>query len=556
MTIDTVRNEFMDFEDLSNEPLEVRLVGETTTCRSCDWFWQPAPYGPYPSFDFNKAYPEVFLERTNEQFRDKDLARSVPGISRGQAIANPQILHGCRKSPVMTIGINPNLTGFWPGPDGARWAYPLFSSFARYAYYYRHRTTHQESFSLEYIRKHIREDGAIRAKQAGYLKSGQRANAGRNMTLKLVYEDGSQDEIIQKWDPENPFVVLIGPGQSFKSGEVIAGYMDLPNGVELPVQQNVVGYYQRVIPILEQVSGWLRSQRNLPNLEMAEDVCQLDMVACASPGWGAQFEINKEQVVENCVNKNAWVVKQLIQSNPKVIVFSGESAFQMFNLMFEPFITPKLWDDMEVYGLLKMTARDPHYLAIQMEVDGRAYRLRARIIISPHFSYDDNFEPHCRLSPDELQEFIGKFPDAYAELQAAARVIDPKAKGDGYTAIRTEGLRNWTEKYPVAAIRLMQELYDPSSLIGQGITQEILLGNLQFDSSNNHLKRSEGPCRFCVNSRWVFPEGCAYGKPDEPELPAGFLEKVVERVIGKLMAAHEGSLEQSSGHINHPPNLL
>ncbi|HXD30404.1 MAG TPA: hypothetical protein VN643_04790 [Pyrinomonadaceae bacterium] len=535
MPIDTiVGNEFMGFEDLSSEPIEVRLVGETTKCRSCDWFWQPAPYGPYPSFDFNKAYPEVFLERTNKQFRDKDLARSVPGISRGQAIAQPQILHGCRKSPVMTIGINPNLTGFWPGPDGSRWAYPLFSSFARYAYYYRHRTTHQESFSIEFIRKHIREDEAIRAKQAGYLKSARRENAARNMTFKLVYEDGSQDEIIQRWDPERPFVLLFGPEQSFKSGEVIGGYMDLPNGVELPVQQNVVGYYQRVIPILEQVSGWLRSQRNLPNLEMAEDVCQLDMVACASPGWGAQFEINKAQVVENCVNKNAWVVKQLIQSNPKVIVFSGESAFQMFNLMFERFITPKLWDKMEVYGLLKMTARDPHYLDIQTEVDGRAYRLRARIIISPHFSYDDNFEPHVRLSPDELQEFIGKFPDAYAELRAADRVIAPKAKGDGYTAIVTKGLRDWTEKYPVAAIPLMQELYDPSTLIGQGITQEILLGNLQYDSTNNHFKRSEGPCKFCVNSQWQFPEKCAYGKPDEPELPAGFLEKVVEHVIGSL----------------------
>ena len=537
MTIDhLVTDEFTDFEDLSNEPLEIRLVGETTKCRSCDWFWQPAPYGPYPSFDFNKDYPEVFLERTNEQFKDKDLARSVPGVSRGQAIANPQILHGCRKSPVMTIGINPNLTGFWPSPDGARWAYPLFKSFARYAYYYRHRTTHQESFSLDYIRKHIREEGAIRAKMAGYLKSGKRASAGRNVTLKLVYEDGSTDEITQKWDPESPFVVLIGPEQSFKSGEIIAGYMDLPHGVELPVQQNVVGYYQRVIPILEQVSGWLRSQKHLPNLEMAEDVCQLDMVACASPGWGAQFEINKEQVVGNCVNKNAWVVKQLIQSNPKVIVFSGESAFEMFNRMFEPFITPKL-SRMEVYGLLKMTARDPHYLDIQTEVDGKPYRLRARIIISPHFSYDDNFEPHCRLSPDDLQKFMGKYPDAYAELQAAGRVIAPKEGGDGYTAIRTEGLREWTKKYPIAAIPLMQQLYDPSALIGQGITQEILLGNLQYDDGKNHFKRSEGPCHFCVNSRWQFPEGCDYGKPDEPALPAGFLEKVVDQVISKLEAA-------------------
>jgi hypothetical protein len=104
----------------------------------------------------------------------------------------------------------------------------------------------------------------------------------------------------------------------------------------------------------------------------------------------------------------------------------------------------------------------------------------------------------------------------------------------------TKGLQDWTKKYPVAAIRLMQELYDPSALIGQGITQEILLGNLQYDSSNNHFKRSEGPCQFCLNSQWKFPEGCAYGKPNEPAPPAGFLEKVVEHVIGKMGAGHEG----------------
>jgi hypothetical protein len=193
---------------------------------------------------------------------------------------------------------------------------------------------------------------------------------------------------------------------------------------------------------------------------------------------------------------------------------------------------------MEVYGLLKMTARDPHYLDIQKEVDGRPYRLRARIIISPHFSYDDNFEPHVRLSREELQEFVTKYPDAYAELRAANRVIDPKEKSDGYTAIRTQGLREWTKKYPVAAIPLMQELYDPSALIGQGITQEILLGNLEYDDSKNHFKRSQGPCRFCVNSLWNFPEGCAYGKPDEPAEPEGFLEKVVEQVIGTMQAVH------------------
>lgn len=526
-------NEFAGFEDLTDQPLEVRLVGETTSCRTCEWFWRPPPYGPYPSFDFVQAYPGILRERTSRLFKDKDHARDVPGASRQQAIVVPQILHGCRKAPIMTIGINPNLTGFWPGPDGARWAYPAFSSFARYAYYYRHRTTHQESFSIDFIRRHLHPNGAIIAKQDGYIKSVSREMASRDLAIRLVYADGTQETVEQTWDHEKHLVVLLGRGESFSANEVIGGYLNLPEGVELPVQQNVVGYYQRAIPILEQVSAWLRSQKHLPNLEMAEDLCQLDMVACASPGWGGSYKIDKREVVRECVRNNAWVVKQLIQSNPKVIVFSGRSAFQMFNRMFKSFITPSLQDDMEVYGLMKMTARDPHYLDIRVADGGNEYRMRARIVISPHFSYDDNFEPHARLSVDELREFGEKFPQALADLRAADRVVGPNR--DGYTAIRTVGLTDWVEQYPVAAIPLMQELYDGSALIGQGITQEILLGNLGYDESNDHLKRSDGPCSFCVNNQWTFPEGCSYGKPDEPSAPDGFLDRVVEAVVGGML---------------------
>jgi hypothetical protein len=231
------------------------------------------------------------------------------------------------------------------------------------------------------------------------------------------------------------------------------------------------------------------------------------------------------------------VIKQLIQSNPKVIVFSGRSAFQMFNGMFKPFVTPELWDEMDVYGLMKMTARDPHYLDIQTEADGRPYRLRARIIISPHFSYDDNFEPQARFSADELNDFSTKYPDAYAELEAAGRIGETNR--DEYYGIRTEGLKDWVVKYPVAAIPLMQQLFDASALIGQGIAQEVLLGNVAFDKSNGHLKRSAGPCRFCANGQWTFPAGCPYGKPDETALPDGFLDKILQQVIGKLLDAGE-----------------
>lgn len=533
-------DEFEGFEDLSTEPLEVRLVGDTTECRTCNWFWRPPPYGPYPAFDFDQEYPHDLLERSARQHADGDHARTLTGKSRRVQIVNPQILHGCRKAPVMTIGINPNLTGFWPGTKGARWAYPYFRSFARYAYYYRHRTVHQEAFPLDFIRRHLREDGRLVGRKAGRIARVDRAWAARRATISLAYQDGDEEKIDQEWDPANHFVLLYDRSfdaeAQFDAGDVIGGFLDLPEGADVDVEQMVVGYYQRVIPILEQVSAYLRSRGKLPNLQMAEDVCQLDMVACASPGWGDKLEIDKQEVVRECVYRNRWVIKQLIQTRPGVIVFSGRSAFQMFNAIFKPFVTPELYDKMDVYGLMKYTARDPHYLDIRTEVDGQAYALRARLIIGPHFSYDDNFLPHARLSEAEWDEFGEEFPEATEELLADHKRVSDRNR-DGYRGIRLDDLGDFRTRHEAALIRLMRKLFDASQLIGQGITQEILLGGLPYDEDNRHLLRTEGPCHFCVNERWQFPEGCAYGKPEETPQPPGFLEGVADYVESRLAAA-------------------
>ncbi len=535
-------DEYSSFEDLSGEPLEVQLVGNVTKCRSCTWFWRPPPYGPYPSYDFSEDYPEQLRHRTSRQYQNGDTIGVVDGLSRRQAIVNPQILHGCRKAPLMSIGINPNLTGFWPGVDGARWAYPLFSNFRRYAYYYRHRTVHQESLSLDFIRQHVREEGALKAKKAGRVKGLRRSMTDREMTVTLAYEDGEEESIDQSWDPENHFVLLydrsFAADVQFQAGETIGGFIAVPEGAPVSVERNVVGYYQRVIPILEQVSAHLRSQGEVPNLEMAEDFCQLDMVACASPGWGGSYQIDKQEVVRKCVHANAWVIKQLIQSNPKVIIFSGRSAFQMFNGIFKPFITPALYDEMDVYGLMKYTARDPHYLSIRTTIDGLEYNLRARIIISPHFSYDDNFLPHARFSEEEWREFEAEFPDAYqALITEKDRVSDPNR--DGYRGIRVDGLDDFRVEHEEPLIRLMRKLFNASTLIGQGIAQEILLGNVHFNRDDRHLVRAAGSCRFCVNNHWRFPDGCAYGKPDEAAHPERFLDKVIELVTTRLQDAAE-----------------
>lgn len=534
-------NTFEGFEDLSSEAIEVQLVEQVTKCRTCNWFWRPPPYGPYPSFDFTENFPEVLRDRTSRQFKDKEYVRSVDGLSRKQAIVNPQILHGCRKAPVMTIGINPNLTGFWPSTQGSRWTYPLFSNFARYAYYYRHRTTHQESFHLDFIKEHIRHEGALLAVKTGRVKYVKRDMVKREMEITLIYEDGEEKTHKQTWDPENHFVLLYDRTRDnvpqFQADDIIGGFIDIPDGVEVPVEQNIVGYYQRVIPIIEQISAFVRSQGYLPNIQMAEDVCQLDMVACASPGWGKSYKIDKKEAVRECIRENAWVIKQLIQSNPKVIIFSGRSAFQMFNQIFKPFVVPSMWDDMDVYGLLKMTARDPHYLEIQVKEGNLDYQLRARIVISPHFSYDANFEPHARFSNEDWVKFESDYPEATTDLKNEERITEPNR--DNYRGISVRKFQAFLDKHPVAAIVIIQRLVDPTDMIGECISQEIIMDNITFNETDSHLNRSSGPCRFCVNDSWVFPEGCPYGKGNEEEAASDTQNRVVEYVLQKLEDAIE-----------------
>src|SRR2546426_2504991 len=104
-------------------PLEVELVYRVRGCRSCSFFWpsDPAqqPYGPFPSFDVHLG---------DRQAPDPDPSVvSYPWMvatTRAPSFPDPEIADGCRKAPIMTIGINPNLTAFAPGTAGATWACP------------------------------------------------------------------------------------------------------------------------------------------------------------------------------------------------------------------------------------------------------------------------------------------------------------------------------------------------------------------------------------------------------------------------------------------------
>src|SRR5262245_37808441 len=127
----------------SRIPTEVELAFEIMPCNAqrvaqepgktphaCSYFRR---WGRYHSYDYRE-----------------DGAPTTPGIVQladyvGRAALVPEMLSGCRKAPILAVGINPNLPGWWPATR--RSLNPLFDDVRQYAHYFRYRETAKAELS-------------------------------------------------------------------------------------------------------------------------------------------------------------------------------------------------------------------------------------------------------------------------------------------------------------------------------------------------------------------------------------------------------------------------
>jgi hypothetical protein len=135
---------------ISRTPEEARVVWETMTCRgirnyyesknhACRWFSQ---FGPFHAFDIPKEEPEYGGE--------------INAFYTGSRYQVPELLSGCRKAPIMSIGLNPNLravTQPWR-------VYPYLDDIQQYAHHFRFRTTFKYSIEREFYDSHLDNSGA------------------------------------------------------------------------------------------------------------------------------------------------------------------------------------------------------------------------------------------------------------------------------------------------------------------------------------------------------------------------------------------------------------
>lgn len=498
----------MNLEESANVPFEVRLAWEVMSCRalrstyesndhSCRWFNQH--YGPYPAYDWIDDLPHP--DETNI-----DKPKCYDGCCVGMRYQVPELMSGCRKAPIMTIGINPNLTAYYPSPDGATWCYPFFDNIEQYAYYFRHRTMFQEQFSVDFMREHAIPGTEVRAAARGKLIKASISSETGGVNLQLEYEGEGQRTLYL--EPGYKVFVSSYDKDGFEQGDMIASKVELPERAPAKIYRSAVGYYQRFDSIFSKFKE-MAGLDDLP-LALGEDVCQADMVACASPGWRKWFtDKARDGIVAECVERRKYLLFQLLQTRPRMVVFSGMNAFEMFYDVMKPYIETDLDLHQDTYVTLKECIQKEIRLFIP---DGEGNPLvSSRLAISPHFSYRDNFRPQYRFSKEEWDAYSNDYPEEFKELSKIARSnYDNSCK-----LIFADDENAPTEDSVIPAVWevLQAHFYDVEILIAQVINDEYKKGGIAVEGE--HLRRSEGRCNFCRNQLFSFKEGCPYDKLGE-----------------------------------------
>ncbi|MGD8780725.1 MAG: hypothetical protein PVH88_17385 [Ignavibacteria bacterium] len=517
----------------NNLPVEVSLVNDVKTCRTCKWFWGGIPpYGPYPSYDWSELYPKDAQKILPQSTENMELPW-LKSDATGYKLIDPAVMHGCRKAPIMTIGINPNLTSFQPKTTGARWCYPNFSEDANYAFYYRYQTIFQESFSLELMRENLIIGSELRAEADGWLVNVKRTEDHRWMLIEVKYKDRKYPVFYElAWTTKSRYIVLFDKcydtsGETqFKAGDVIAGELNAPDNQKAEVFENSTGYYQRFIYVLQSFKKMVGGELEHADLRIGEDVAQHDMIACASPGWSSTYDIPQDRITYNCVEDQAYVVSQFIQSQPKVLVIVGGSSLSMFATVFAPYMDLQ-FENKDIYDLLRETTSRKRYVTI--DIDGLSFK--SRIITSPHFSYYQNFLEQSRFSPEAWQAFKNDFNDDYTTLENE-KLVQPPAY-NGVIAVRIDP-NNEELKSKISAQGwnvLMAYYFDPYNMMANVLKEEYEEDSFGYDSKSGRLTRAEGPCQYCDNSLWKFPRGCDYNNINEKPYEPGYLGSIVQKIL-------------------------
>jgi hypothetical protein len=319
----------------SRLPTEVELVYEVMPCQALRTAQEPKgevhpctyfrKWGTYHSYDYT-------IEG----------APAEPGIVQnsvyvGRAPLVPEVLSGCRKAPIMALGINPNIPAWWPTTRRA--VFPLFDDYRQYAHYFRYRAVDKLELS-----------------EADYARFG----------------GGPQDT------PFSDFELTVPADASGLR----------PITLE-PQPQKMYETYQGLLDSLAQAMGW-------PDHELAvgEDLSYGNMVASPSAKWTTvadphdpmlppMTDAERDGIVAECFDKRRYFLRQLFQSLPSVLlVFSQATANAFVGVLHDRFSAGAPQVGEPLVDLMQREIR----LRYGEGPDGKP--IEARTIFAPHATGD------------------------------------------------------------------------------------------------------------------------------------------------------------------------
>ena len=320
--------------DSSRLPIEVELVFEVMPCNALRTAQDAGPPHPCTYFRSSGRYHSYDYQLEGPPPSPK-IEQPIDYLGRATLV--PEILTGCRKAPVLAVGINPNLPGWWPARH--RWLNPVFDDYRQYAHYFRYRAKDK---------------------------------------IELTPEDDRAYGRLGTSDPFSPVelnVPVDATGQREIHGRLQSQSMYLA--------------YQGLLDDLSKRMGWPES-----TLEVGEDLAYGNMVACPSARWTTVADpkdpalppmtvAGRDGIVTECFHKRRYFLRQLFQSLPPVIIILSQATANAFNAELESrFIAgaPKADEPLEQLG-----AREVRLLYGDLP-DGSS--LEARVIYSPHATGD------------------------------------------------------------------------------------------------------------------------------------------------------------------------
>lgn len=311
-------------------PTEVELAYEVMSCNALRVAQEPLGK-PHPCAYFRKWGTYHSYDYLIDEAPSRGIVHEAQYV--GKAPLAPELLSGCRKTPLMAVGINPNIPAWWP--TRRRSISPLFDDYKQYAHYFRYR-----------------EVSKLQLSEKDY----------------LAYGGGAQDTPFSDFELDVP---------ADKDGK---------RPIELePEPQPMYEAYQGLLDALAEAMAWKGAE-----LVVGEDLSYGNMVAMPSAKWATAPNPKEpdvpvmsgeeaEGIVSECFRERSYFLRQLFQSLPTVIfIFSRSTAAKFIGQLQDHFSvgTPK--EDESIAALMDREVR----LSYGTLPDGR--ELDARVIFAPH----------------------------------------------------------------------------------------------------------------------------------------------------------------------------